>query len=132
MTREEAIYKANHLRKVHPSICIDAEDFWKTVIAALEQEPCEDAISRKDLGLTNFEIFMCDGNYKEALMMLLNKIEKASPVTPQPKTGHWIETDMYDESVYKCSCCGESYCMVYGSPEEYGYIYCPCCGAKME
>ena len=39
MTNEEAIYKAKHLRKVHPNICIDAEDFWETVIAALEREP---------------------------------------------------------------------------------------------
>lgn len=38
MTKEEAIYKAKHLRKVHPSICVDSEDFWETVIAALEQE----------------------------------------------------------------------------------------------
>lgn len=48
MTKEEAIYKAKHLRKVHPNICIDAEDFWDTVIAALEQEPCTDAISREE------------------------------------------------------------------------------------
>ena len=41
MTREDAIYKANHLRKVHPNLCMDAEDFWNTVIAALKNMPEE-------------------------------------------------------------------------------------------
>ena len=85
MKKEEAIYKAKHLRKVHPSICIDAEDFWETVIAALEQEPCDDCIRRSDIGLTDFEMVMCNGDYKEALKMLLDKIEKAPSVTPAEK-----------------------------------------------
>lgn len=32
------------------------------------------------LGLTDFEIVMCDGSYKEALKMLLYKIEHASTI----------------------------------------------------
>lgn len=34
-----------------------------------------DYIKREDAGLTNFEIFMCDGDYKVALKTLLEKIE---------------------------------------------------------
>ena len=112
MKKEEAIYKAKHLRKVHPSICIDAEDFWETVIAALEQEPCDDCIRRSDIGLTDFEMVMCNGDYKEALKMLLDKIEKAPSVTPAEKVGrsenpnkwmaadvlnHWIGAEVLDK-----------------------------------
>ena len=53
MTKEEAIYKAKHLKKVRPNICIDSEDFWEIVIAALEQEPvffpsCQDCNAKMD------------------------------------------------------------------------------------
>lgn len=40
----------------------------------------EDYIRRSDVGLTDFEILMCDGDYKKALIMLLEKIEKAPSV----------------------------------------------------
>ena len=36
------------------------------------------------IGLTDFEIIMCNGDYKEALKMLLNKIEDA-PTMAQPE-----------------------------------------------
>lgn len=39
------------------------------------------------IGLTDFEIIMCNGNYKEALKMLLNKIEDA-PTIEQPEIIH--------------------------------------------
>ena len=37
----------------------------------------EDYIARSKLGLSDFEIIMCNGDYKEALKILLEKIEKA-------------------------------------------------------
>lgn len=46
----------------------------------------EDCIRRSDIGLTNLEILMCNGDYKEALKMLLDKIKNAPSVTPQPQT----------------------------------------------
>ena len=33
-------------------------------------------IKREDVGLSDFEIVMCNGDYKEALKMLLEKVEK--------------------------------------------------------
>ena len=39
------------------------------------------------LGLTDMEIIMCDGDYKEALKMLIDKIEHAPTIEPEPK---WI------------------------------------------
>lgn len=36
------------------------------------------------LGLTDMEIIMCDGDYKEALKMLIDKIEHAPTIEPSP------------------------------------------------
>ena len=44
--------------------------------------PHGDLIERKAAGLTDFEIVMCDGNYKEGLKMLLEKIELAPIIIP--------------------------------------------------
>ncbi len=49
------------------------------------------------------------------------------PVTPQPKTGYWIDCDNsedYSADGYDCSVCGVN--------AEYATNYCPHCGAKME
>ena len=39
------------------------------------------------LGLTDMEIIMCDGDYKEALKMLIDKIEDAPTIESEPQ---WI------------------------------------------
>lgn len=41
-------------------------------------------IDSEKLGLTDFEIVMCDGDYKEALKMVLGKIEDAPIVDAEP------------------------------------------------
>lgn len=46
--------------------------------------------------------------------------------------GRWIEvTDITLETYYDCSVCGESFCLIDGSPTDNLYRYCPNCGAKM-
>ena len=37
------------------------------------------------IGLTDMEIIMCDGDYKEALKMLIDKIDNSPTI--EPKTG---------------------------------------------
>ena len=90
-----------------------------------DYEPCEDCIDRKALGLTNFEILMCDGDYKKTLEMLLKKIEDAPAVKPKQKVGRWERTD-YSPGLcnYHCSEC-HNISLDIGN-------YCPNCGAKME
>ena len=44
-------------------------------------------IDADELGLTDFEIVMCDGNYKKGLEMLAKKIEDAPTVIPADKVG---------------------------------------------
>jgi len=44
--------------------------------------PHGNLIERKAICLTDFEIAMCDGDYKEGMKMLLEKIESAPTVIP--------------------------------------------------
>lgn len=82
------------------------------------------------LGLTDMEIIMCDGDYKEALKMLIDKIEHAPTIEPERKVGKWIcSDDMYETAV--CSVCK------WDTAEPWGHIklwfkFCPHCGAKMD
>ena len=57
----------------------------------------DEYIKRKDIGLTDFEIFMCDGDYKVALELLLKKIESipSADVVEIPKTGIGDLSDGY-------------------------------------
>ena len=51
----------------------------------------------------------------------------------EEKTGHWIEQDGYDgDTYYDCSECGESFCLIEGTPTDNLYNYCPNCGAEMK
>lgn len=41
-------------------------------------------IDRANIGLTDFEIIMCDGDYREALKILLQKIQDTPTADVQP------------------------------------------------
>lgn len=71
------------------------------------------------LGLTDMEIIMCDGDYKEALKMLIDKIEHAPTIEPERKTGHWIKCG----DRVKCDQCALT--------NKYSKPFCPNCGTKM-
>lgn len=80
-------------------------------------------IERDKIGLTNFEIIMCRGNYKEALKILFNKIESIPAADVRPVVrGKWV-----DESIkgvrYHCSVCQGRF--------DYTWHFCPNCGADM-
>ena len=140
MTREERIRLIKHLKYSH-SIGADYTLVDKDVdkiIEALEQEHCEDCISRDELlkAIDTWDKFGCDADtklvpYQDHYIPYIHyddvvKYIKGMPsVTPQPKTGHWILTD--DDFVY-CSECEDSY---YQRPIDASWYYCPNCGAKM-
>lgn len=89
-------------------------------IKALEQEPCEDAVSRQAV----LDLINSDWKYEG----LETDVASLPSVNPQ-KIGHWIMTGVYYTGAYEtidyveCSCCGE-YSLEEGD-------YCPNCGAKM-
>lgn len=80
---------------------------------ALEQEPCEDCISRQAV----LDLVNSDWKYEG----LETAIGDLPPVTPQPKTGHWIPRNSFLLQ-YECSECG---C------QSEKYKYCPNCGRRM-
>jgi len=103
------------------------ESFFKALemaIEVLEQKPC-DCISRKAVieHYNSGEILQCNHVSRNNL---LNYIEDLPPVTPKPKTGHWIEPE--DKPI------GNGYCSVCGyHPQIYPitFKHCPDCGCKM-
>jgi len=103
---------------------IDADNCNK-IIKSLEQEPCENCISRRAVleWLINKDIIKTKNQEENARKELAN----LPPVTPQPKVGEWTKTyepnDAEPFILWKCECCGLS--------ERIKTHYCPNCGAKM-
>lgn len=90
-----------------------------------------DCISRKfmrDLGAT----CIAYRNDKQELIPIIS-IDLLPSVTPQePKVGHWIEQENWEDIYYECSECGEAFCLMDGTPTENMYNFCPNCGVRME
>ena len=102
------------------------KDAYNTAIKALEQEPCEDAISRKAV------LKVIDGWYEqnrdtENIEDLLILIVYMSSVQPSRK-GHWIKENPFSLSV--CSECGNN-AFGYHGFDETRTDFCPHCGADM-
>lgn len=128
MTREEAIKGLKVLRKDFSGYKPN-EEMFDMAIKALEQEPCEDAVSRQEV----FEQINCwigDGEYRytNATDYLNKRIKALSPVTPKEKTGRWIRKVAEIENddlriTYECSECKVE--------QLFKENYCPDCGARM-
>ena len=148
MTREEAIrlLKSYLDEEIHTRGCIDAH---RMAIKALEQEPCEDAISRKSLkqklqehhdffvnaygGFSNLS--RNDKSRVDEISNCIAMVVNEPPVLPQQKIGYWLrwyerkETEQYRENIPHCNCseCGKEY-----DPHSSQFIkFCSNCGAKM-
>lgn len=109
-----------------------AEEMKKVRPQVIEQEPCDDCISReaaidaiykKHIGgkdaIKNASI---NDLYADGLAEAVDAVWELPSVTSQPKMGRWIRCDILQE--YKCSEC--RVCFRNKSK------YCPNCGAKME
>ena len=122
MTKEEAKIKIGELGMYARTQEWDDEytEAVNMAIKALEQEPCEDAISRKDILNAVFEDdYMKNHMNGDTWERLEELIGELPPVQPKQKMGYWIPVD----DSFKCSECGELSCCK-GK-------YCNECGAKM-
>lgn len=98
-------------------------------IEALEQEPCEDCISRQAaIGIIQNWLGSDTGySWGEKNVMLCTIDElRGLPSVSTEKTGRWINHSYYKDA-YICSACNTGGNMVYKD-----FKYCPNCGAKME
>lgn len=138
--------------------CYGTMDIAKSVILkVLEQQPCDDAISRQAAidALRDVENHAFNSYYKglvkahkvivglpsvtpqytEAEIQEIQKMEQAEiqkayelGKAEQPKTGHWIYSGSYDvEGMLYCSNCKHKIDVSEGY-----FNFCPNCGAKME
>lgn len=125
----------------------DVPDFYtmaeacEVVIKALEQEHCDDCVSRQqaidkmqELEEEDIEAYGCSIPEGFDGKRAIEAIKALSSVHPKTKVGRWI----YDKNIdnWKCSECGET-------PKTMGYCgsadfmtkhfkYCNHCGAKMQ
>ena len=91
----------------------------------LEQEPCEDAISRQAClyVLTGGDVEKQFPKINEALKKIINSIPPLKPAEPQ--TGHWKKIG---HDIYECSICGQDVM----TGDICAYRHCHCCGTRME
>ena len=138
MTREEIIRNLKYTMEKHKNDTVNTFDtnisvMCKDILEYLEQEPCEDAISRqavKDLFCRIcMESNLCYRSKETCEDLKL--FDKLPSVKPQERTGHWIRFKEFENGYYhiKCSECGQ-----YWSIDGHAKIfkYCFNCGAKME
>ena len=100
------------------------KDCVRLAINVLEQQPCDDAISRTAAlnTLDTMDKALDENRTVEEYKELLRECYEQLPSVSTEKTGRWIDTGSGQE----CSECGEI---------QYGYDsfrkYCPNCGARM-
>ena len=129
MTREEALKAV----KGYLTDIIPRENYSEVeeIVSALEQEPCDDAVSREAVieWLKAKDIIKMSSQEEMARKEL-----KALPtVRPKEKTRHWIEHNTGHNRYYSCSECS---CLAPNTEVADGVIwklskYCPDCGARM-
>lgn len=139
---KEALDVAIEILEQEPSDTVSLEAFkqvmWERdiAIAQLKElgygfgqkiEPCGDAISRQAVldGLASIAKAKAKSDAQKALMgRVMFFTEQLPPVTPQPKTGHWI---WCVGGSHKCTNCEEYTCFSHKELLK----YCPNCGCRM-
>ena len=131
MTLNEAI---QHAEEVAETACVECADNHRQLAAwlrdykrLLEQEPCEDAISR-DMALEKMADYVASGYADsvedfEEYSRIICQLPSVKPQEPQ--SGYWQKhTDASGNSWHTCPACGHvAYTLSH---------YCPDCGTRLE
>ena len=98
-------------------------------IKALEQQPCGDCISRAEA------IRIASGYC--APQNIAKDLRELPSVTPQPKTGRWLDKEVNSDKVIdewqsaRCNVCDKYHTTPYMYYFSH-YNYCPYCGVRMD
>ena len=111
--------------------------FYELAIKALEQQPCDDCISRQAVldGLASIAKVKARSDAQKSLMgRIMFFVEQLPPVTPKEKTGRWIQGEIDGQIVraFTCSKCGAISIFRVSNGNIVNGDLCPNCGAKME
>lgn len=102
-------------------------EVWKHLAEYCEINPDTDAVSRQTV-----KEQMIKYGFHAPDMTVTEFVEDLPPVTPKPKTGHWVSIDDEPHEDYECDRCGymvSTWCEYIKPSDE--YKFCPNCGADM-
>ena len=105
----------------------------KRLKEALEQQPCEDCISRQAVKQVIIDS-IADLEYESENREMQGIIDKLPSVTPKEKIGHWVNAKvgkLFPSNDYKCSECGNILDFDGVNCGRGDANYCPNCGCHM-
>lgn len=130
MTKEEAIKRLTDMHKFSGLLGIKTRDkqALSMGIDALEQEPCEDAISKEEALKNIPKIIGGQNDFADCIRDSVETvINSCNTIQPKAKVGKWIRVD---KTKVKCSECDITHFI---AQYPMGKInYCPNCGTKMK
>lgn len=127
MTNEECIKMLKSKLDGNTDTSYEWCECVRLAIKALESQACEDCISREEAVEVIAGTDETNGNEPVfSGKQIIKMLKDLPPVTPKPKTGHWIKLEPYPLQMheYKCSECGNE-------TDNNTESYCSECGAKM-
>jgi len=139
MKKEDAIKIATGLRTDFKCESDTMVDFCNTIIKALEQEPCEDCVSRQAVLEQTYS--WCKDEFLRTTNpfdYLRKRINALPPIQPKAKVGKWIIDDKERNIIWHCHCseCNKDPQDYIGGTENWWLVRlpnnCPNCGAKMK
>jgi len=129
MTREEAIEVLKDIYNYTRFDTYTTNEARTMAIKALEQEPCDDCVSRQAVLAIAGDSCLDLDSYEDT-KEFCDAIKELPPVTPKREQGEWIEVHPLQEDdggAYMCSKCRCGHPCI--DPDY--WKYCPNCGAEM-
>ena len=134
MTKEEREDAINFFKEVAKR---KVATYCKLAIEALEQEPCDDCISRQAVDELSKELVHTTRDKADFLCNFWEGLQKLPSVTPKEKTGKWISFGIQGEidgqivRAFTCSKCGAISIFRVSNGNIVNGDLCPNCGARM-